>query len=418
MTLTLVSHSHCSPALFGALAASVAQAEDALLMHLPAEFYPAQGADSVQMVAAKGALVASGLVWYERITGREILPASDIDTIIDAARQHAVVVPWHSAFQPTPLRDALLIRAHAAGLSVRHLAGRHQNGCWHLEDQDGITTAHGRWRRDEFGRWTNAASITPPRTFVETLRIALLGAEEDHRDVYPATLAALGDAAEAANIDLHVRFVAPTRLDVSQLDSVDGIVLPGGSDMANVPGQIRAAQQGLASGIPTLGLCLGMQSMTTALAQSVPGLEQANMAEAAPDAAIQSFLPMAGIPGLAIHRLGEQRLHFRHAALEHRFQNHPTIRCNHRFMLNPDLIQSLETAGMMITATDSSGQIVDAIDWPQHPFYQGMQGHPELSSRAGKPHPLIEDFLLAARASAKPTPGSQIAVATLHTINH
>ncbi|WP_296261398.1 MULTISPECIES: glutamine amidotransferase-related protein [unclassified Pseudomonas] len=400
MTLTLVSHSPCSPALYGALAACVAQAEDALLMHLAAAFHPARGADQVQMVAAQGALVASGLVWYERATGRTILPASNVKTIIDTARQRAVVLPWDATLQSDVLRQTLLAHADAAGLSVRHLMVLSQNGAWHVEDHDGIPTAHGRWRQDAFGRWVNHEPDAPHDAYARTLCIALLGSEADQRDVYPATLAALGDAADVAQVDLDIRFIAPAQLDVSQLDWVDGIVLPGGSDMTNVPGQIRAARHALASGIPVMGLCLGMQSMTTALAQTLAGLEQANMAEAAPDAAIKSFVPMAGIPGLEVHRLGERRLQFRDAALEYRFQHHLTIRCNHRFMLNPDLIQPLLTAGLVITATDVSGQIADMIDWPAHPFYQGMQGHPELGSRAGAPHPLIMDFLLAAQASA------------------
>lgn len=399
MTLTLVSHSPCPPALFGALAACVAQAEDALLMHLPADYADGRGADSVQMVAAEGALVASGLVWYERITGREILPASNVETVIDTARQHAVVLPWDPTLQSESLRETLLAQAHAAGLSVRHLTVLSQNGAWHVEDHDGIPTTHGRWRQDTFGRWIDHES-TPHDAGARTLCIALLGSEADQRDVYPATLAALGDAADAAHIDLDIRFIAPTQLDVSQLDLVDGIVLPGGSDMGNVPGQIRAARHALASGIPVVGLCLGMQSMTTALAQTIAGLEQANMAEAAPDAEIKSFVPMAGIPGLEAHRLGERPLQFRDAAQESRFQHHLTIRCNHRFMLNPALIPPLVKAGLVITATDVSGQIADAINWPAHPFYQGMQGHPELGSKTGAPHPLIKDFLLAALASA------------------
>jgi CTP synthase len=150
--------------------------------------------------------------------------------------------------------------------------------------------------------------------------------------------------------------------------------------------------------VPTLGLCLGMQSMTTAFAQSCPGLEQANMAEAAPDAPIKSFSPMAGIQGLPAHRLGSHTLRFADSALEGQWREHREIRCNHRFMLDPALIEPLRAAGLEITATDLSGQIVDAVDWPQHPFYKGMQGHPELGSRSGNAHPLIEAFLLSALA--------------------
>lgn len=249
-------------------------------------------------------------------------------------------------------------------------------------------------------------------------RYCIIGTQADQLDVYPATLAALGDAADAANIDLHIRFVSPVQLDLTLLDSVDGIVLPGGSDMGNVSGQIAAARYALAANVPTVGLCLGMQSMTTAIAQTLPGLEQANMAEAAPDTPIQSFILMTGTPGLPTHRLGTQALNFRPSSLGDRLPHHPTIRCNHRFMLNPDITRTLINAGLKITATDASGHIADAIDWPQHAFYQGMQGHPELGSSAGKPHPLIEDFLRAVQASASRKTKGFSTADTLHQINH
>lgn len=407
MPLTLVSHSPCPPALYGAMAASVAQAEDAELMHLPVEFPVQQGADSVQMVAASGSLVPSGLLWYERMTARQVLPASSVESIIAVARHSAVVVPWDAAHQSGSMLDTLLAQASAAGVQIRPLTVINDDDRWYMEDQKGHPTDHGHWGRDTFGRWMKAESARPQTQDAPALSIALLGTEADQRNVYPATLAALGDAAEAANLDLRVRFVDPVSFTPEALDSVKAIVLPGGSDMANVPGQISAARQALASGIPVLGLCLGMQSMTTALAQGIPGLEQANMAEAAPNAVLKSFVAMAGLSGLEDHRLGDRRLKFAISAMEQKFQNHAMIRCNHRFMLNPKLIDALLAAGMVVTATDATGQIVDAMAWPHHPFFQGMQGHPEQGSGVGKPHPLIVDFLRAAGSSANDRPANQ-----------
>jgi CTP synthase len=398
MTLTLVHHSPCPPALYGAMAATVACKQNASLMHLPVAFASEQGADSVQMVAGSGSLVPSGLLWYERMTDRQIEAISDVESIISRAEQSDVVVPWDAAQQSADLLHGLIALADAAGVSVRHLTVKHDNDTWHLEDQYGHPTDHGRWSRDAFGRWMKVESVPTKAADLPPLVIALIGAESDQKNVYPATLAALADAADATGLDLQVRFVDPQALDIQTLAAVDAIVLPGGSDMNNVPGQISAAHHGLVSGTPVLGLCLGMQSMTTALAQSLPGLEHANMAEAAPDAPIKSFVPMAGLSGLEQHRLGDRRLAFKVSAMEQRFQNHPTIRCNHRFILNPDLVQPLVKAGMAITATDTTGQVVDAMAWPSHVFYQGMQGHPEQCSVAGKPHPLIEDFMQAAMA--------------------
>lgn len=399
MSLTLVCHSPCPVALYGAMSASVAQADDAALMHLPIRFPSEAGADSVQMVAAGGALVPSGLLWYERLTAREVMPASSVETIIAQAGESAVVVPWDAAYQSVALLENLLAQAAAAGVRVRRLTVRNETETWYLVDERGEGTAYGRWRRDGYGRWVSNECAQTPSPSMPALSVALIGTQPDQMDVYPATLAALADAAETTGVVLQVQFVDPQSLDVRALEAADAIVLPGGSDMNNVPGQISAARHALVSGTPILGLCLGMQSMTTALAQSIPGLEQANMAEAAPDALIKSFVPMAGWQGLDEHRLGDRRLSFRGPDMEQRFQAHSTIRCNHRFMLNPDLIHSLTESGMVVTATDTTGQVVDAMAWPHHVFYQGMQGHPEQCSRAGNPHPLITDFLQAAKAA-------------------
>lgn len=405
MALTLVTHSNACPALFGALAASVAHIDDALLMHCAVEFKPEHGADTLQMVAAAGALVPSGLLWYERATARDVLPASTVEEIVEMAARCAVVVPWHPEYQQQALRAELLDKARRSGVSVVHLQGRRVQDHWDLQTAGQQPSRYGTWGRDAFGRWGRTQDRLPSPSGTHPLTVVLIGMQSDQTDVYPATLAALGDAAHATQIDLRVRFIAPQHLQPSALADAAGIVLPGGSDMRNVPGQIEAARQGLRSMIPTLGLCLGMQSMTTAWAQSCPGLEQANMAEAAPHAPIKSFVPMAGIAGLPTHRLGSHRLSFVQSTFERQLRDHREIRCNHRFMLNPALIDPLRAAGLAITATDTSGQIVDAIDWPQHPFYKGMQGHPELGSRSGNAHPLIAAFLRSALAKRGMTHG-------------
>jgi CTP synthase (UTP-ammonia lyase) len=115
------------------------------------------------------------------------------------------------------------------------------------------------------------------------LRIALIGREADHRLVYPATLGSLGDAAASLGLNLEVHFFAPVSLSTGlHSQAFQGVVLPGGSSMAAVNGQIRVAEDTLARGQPTLGLCLGMQSMMTAAVRRSPGFESAIPAEVAP----------------------------------------------------------------------------------------------------------------------------------------
>ncbi|WP_347554118.1 hypothetical protein [Robbsia sp. KACC 23696] len=296
------------------------------------------------------------------------------------------------------------------------------------------TVAASAWvaQQDRYGRWqcvypgeasTQARSVDSR----PALTVALIGTEVEQFDGYPGTLAALGDAADAIGVTLDMHFVSPH--DASALlaelqhfthDSapgapvalprdpsgstttgthrppLHGIVLPGGADMGRVAGQIAAAAQGWRHRIPTLGLCLGMQTMTTAALQRATGRSDITLLELAPDTTLPSFVRNAD----GGHRLGLQPvLAASHGPIG------SAIRCNHRFRLNPALFAALAQADIDIAAWDASRTIVDGIaaaPRARHPFYAGAQGHPELMSTPARPHPLILSWLRAVCAAARP----------------
>lgn len=413
MPLTVVVHTTTQPALYGAMAAVAALSHgvNGRLMHLPAVFLPVHGADAVQHVAAEGALVPSGLLWFERLTGRPVGAVSSAADIVKAAASEDVIVPWHPPLQSAADLDHLVALARAQGVAVRAWQVESLDNAWRLSAGEGEGEAKGCpgiwWHRDAMGRLVPEGHKRPdlygldePSAAGRPLRIALIGTGSDQRDVYPANLASLADAADALGLTLEIRFVAPRNFSAADLRGIDGVVLPGGSDMGNVAGQLAVAQQTLQSQLPTMGLCLGMQTMSTALVRSLPGLGDANLAEADPDAPIKSFVPLADTPGLPVFRVGDERITIGDARFGEWLGDGTTIRCNHRFGLNPLLVPRLREHGVSIAAMDASGQIVDAIRQPSHPFYCGMQGHPELGSRPGAPHPLMTAFLLAARRQA------------------
>lgn len=164
MAVTLVIDPACAPALYGALAASVALAQNAVLMHLPMAFTAEDGADAVQMVAAAGALVPSGLLWYERLTGREILPVSGLDEIIAAGQHGEVVVPLGTTPQSEALRAQLLEKAADACVPVTQLNASVRAGVWRAAHLNGQATEYGAWTRDRYGRWVVQAPIAPSTT--------------------------------------------------------------------------------------------------------------------------------------------------------------------------------------------------------------------------------------------------------------
>lgn len=310
--------------------------------------------DSHQHVARAGYCVTSGLyrsdTLQQEVSAGSALPQADAVIVLPATRAAEIAdLPGerlfsHDAGQTLTLRDA----AHS--LLTLHI--------------------------DRYGRW----STTPTVEAGTRLHIGLIGREADHRQAYPATLAALGDAAAALQLTLDIHFLPPATLsaDLHELDDLHGVLLPGGSSMAAVQGQIRVAQATQSRSLPSLGLCLGMQSMSTAAVRQQPGLSAAMLAEVAPDAALHSFIPFAD----RHHRCGV--LPFADGEMHY----------NHRYCFNPALLPQLTASGVQVNAR--TGDIVEAITLPNHPFWQGVQGHPELASRPDAPHPLITAFLAAA----------------------
>jgi CTP synthase len=403
MTVILVEHAASEPALHGAMAAVVAHHLGLDLHHTPTRHDLARHADAAQHVVATGDLVTSGLLWYERLTGRSLAPTVDVDRLAEFAGRGDVVVPLGPA-----VVDALADRLAEHGIATTRLRVVDEAGIFTLTEgpDDRPCTAFGAWTRDRFGRPVPVEERAPPSNGAPRIRIAFVGRESDQRDVYPATLAALGDAADGAGIDLDVTFLAPHGLDrataAEVLATVDGVVLPGGSDMGVVAGQIASAEVALARALPTLGLCLGMQTLTTAAVRRAPGGAGASLAEADPAAPILTFVPIA--PGATVHRLGDRRITIapgsRLAAL---MGPHPEIRCNHRFRFDTRLEALASAGGIAVTARESVDDIVDGVEGTGATFFLGLQGHPELTSRAGAPHPVFSAFLAACLPGGVPS---------------
>ncbi|MBO0904826.1 glutamine amidotransferase-related protein [Jiella sonneratiae] len=378
MSLVLVVDSTDSPAQFGVAAARIARRLGACFMHGGATFDLARDADAAQYVFAGGGLGPSGLFFVERILAGAVQATASIEAILASARKTEVVVPVHPRFGQDV--DDLVRSADRAGVAWRR-----------IDCHDAAAEPVG-------GR---TALPGPP------LRIALLGRKHDHCRVYPAALTSLADAASQTGIAVDIRFVDPLDLveeGSSEIGEADGILLPGGSDMANVPGQMAAASFAIRRRVPVLGLCLGMQTMATAFAEAVAGVVGVALAEADADTPDKSFVPMAeageaDMPPLPVHRTGDGEVRLRPGTQLARLMAAATmtIRCNHRYRLSPGLRPRLERAGLVVCGESHGGRIADAVEWPEHPFFLGLQGHPELGAPEAAPHPVFRAFLEAAR---------------------
>ncbi|MFK4444715.1 CTP synthase [Caballeronia udeis] len=394
------------PANYGALAAVLANVRHATLMHMEAVWDEQVFADAAQHVTADGLLVSSGLVWAQRLGVQTVSSPVTASALLDRAAREDVVVPLHPCNSGSVASAQGLI-AEAKRRGVQHESYRVMRNAAGAHVVDAATldpiTASGAWTQDRFGRLRQAGrqgQSAQNRTTTH-VRIALIGSEADHRGVNPATLAALGDAADAQDMDVDIIYIPPQSINVDNMTrlfaGIDGIVLPGGSDMSRVPGQVIAARYGFVSLVPVTGLCLGMQTMATAAAQIASGSDEVDLAEANPAASLHSFIRLTANDGSCVHRLGDQVVEIgKGSQLREILGERFTIRTNHHFRLNPRVLGLLNDAGVTVCATDASGHIADAIEARDHPFYIGMQGHPEVSSSADHPHPLLCAFLEAA----------------------
>ncbi|WP_246792371.1 glutamine amidotransferase-related protein [Burkholderia perseverans] len=420
--LDLVADDADAPAQYGVLAARLAQALGLPLRHLSASFDIARHADALQHVSVDGALVPSGLLWADRLGGPPVGAPLDPAALLALAAEQDVVVPFHPANARAlgPL-DQLVAQAEQARVPVIRYRVAREAGSGIARVVAAVPgareTVHGLCaaRQDRFGRWRDADgdwdddasgdTDDEDRSAVGTaastpLHIVLVGREDEQREGYPATLAALADAADAVGVALRVRFVAAQTLDdgnvAAALAGCDGVVLPGGADMARVAGQIAAAGHAWRSGTPVVGLCLGMQSMATAVARHALARRDIGMLEAEPGIRLPSFMPIESGPAgeALVHRLGRQTTVLAPGSRLHALLGpEHAIRCNHRYQLNPALDAPLAAAGVAIVARDDTGRVADAIEARDHPFFIGMQGHPELDSTDGAAHPLLCAFL-------------------------
>jgi CTP synthase len=212
------------------------------------------------------------------------------------------------------------------------------------------------------------------------------------------------------------------RSGTGMLDKMDAILVPGGFGKRGTEGKIRAIRYARESGVPYLGICLGMQLATIEFARHVAGLADANSTEFNPDtphpvvALITEWLDRTGrIERRDAHtdlggtmRLGAQRCPVEPGTLAHRiYGTEVNERHRHRYEVNNVYVPQLEAKGYRVSARTPSEQLPEIMELPAHPFFIGVQFHPEFTSTPRNGHPLFKAFVEAAieqRVRAKRSP--------------
>ena len=240
----------------------------------------------------------------------------------------------------------------------------------------------------------------------ERVVVAVVGKYVDLPDAYLSVVEALRHGGIHHGVDVEIRWVASDdladgdRMDL--LDGVDAIVVPGGFGVRGVDGKVAAIRHARESGVPFLGLCLGLQCAVIEFARDVAGLEGAHSREFDP-AAPHAVIDLMDSQRDVTEKGGTMRLGSYPARLEPDSvvaalygATEVTERHRHRFEVSNAYRERLAAAGLRWSGTSPDGALVEFLELPGHPFFVATQAHPELRSRPTRPHPLFVGVVGAA----------------------
>ncbi len=239
--------------------------------------------------------------------------------------------------------------------------------------------------------------------------IAVVGKYTHLRDAYKSIIESITHGGVANDARVRIRWIDSEEIQEkgaeSLLSDVHGVLVPGGFGDRGIEGKVEAARWARENEVPYFGICLGMQCATIEFARNVCNLERANSSEFDPDTPhpVIDLLPeqrdqdqMGGTMRLGAYSCaleagslirevyGESEVHERH---------------RHRYEFNNEFRETFIRHGMRITGLHQPRDLVEVIEYPEHPWYVAVQYHPELRSRPNRPHPLFRAFILAALAN-------------------
>lgn len=265
-------------------------------------------------------------------------------------------------------------------------------------------------------KWRNLITVINNTNHVkEDVCVAIVGKYVKLSDAYKSVVESLIHASFTNEIKLTIKWVNSRSLNEKNIDEklsgVDAILVPGGFGNEGIEGMIKAITFARKNNIPYLGICLGMQLAIIEATRNLLGYENANSTEFDPTAEHK-------IVGLLIEwrkgeqvetrsheddiggtmRLGSYPCHIKEGSLAHKIYNSLAIseRHRHRYEVNTQYIKALEAKGIIFSGMSPDGELPEIMENQNHPWFVGVQFHPELKSKPFDPHPLFCSFISAA----------------------
>jgi CTP synthase len=228
-------------------------------------------------------------------------------------------------------------------------------------------------------------------------------------DSYISVMESIKHAAWACGRDPKITWLSAEKYtedphETQELKQYDGIIVPGGFGSRGTEGKIKAIQFCRENNIPYFGLCLGLQLAIIEFARNVCGLTDATSTEFVKDAKTPVIDVMPDQKALleekrygATMRLGSYPCKLKKGTLAHKAYGKEDIveRHRHRYELNNEYRELLESKGMVASGVNAERDLVEIAELKNHPFFLGTQFHPEFQSRPLRPHPLFLQFIKA-----------------------
>ncbi|MDQ0513259.1 CTP synthase [Ancylobacter amanitiformis] len=266
-----------------------------------------------------------------------------------------------------------------------------------------------RWNRVETGIRNPEGAVT----------IAIVGKYTGMKDAYKSLIEALAHGGLANNVRVNLDWIESEIFEREDpapfLEHVHGILVPGGFGQRGAEGKIRAAQFARERRVPYLGICFGMQMAVIEATRNLAGVAHANSTEFGPtDEPVVGLLTewlrgneleRRGLDGDlgGTMRLGAYPAELAAGSRVSDIYGSTTIseRHRHRYEVNLAYRERLEGCGMLFSGMSPDGLLPEIIEYPDHPWFVGVQFHPELKSRPFEPHPLFASFIGAAAVQSR-----------------
>ncbi|OYY04881.1 MAG: CTP synthetase [Acidocella sp. 35-58-6] len=265
----------------------------------------------------------------------------------------------------------------------------------------------------DVSRWSKIVDVV--RAPEGEVRIAVVGKYTNLLDSYKSLAEALAHGGIANKVKVHLDWIDAQVFEqpntVQQLQGVHGILVPGGFGERGTAGKIEAVRFARERKVPFLGICFGMQMAVIEAARNLANMPAASSTEFGPcDVPVVGLLTewargndierrRAGGDLGGTMRLGAFEAHLAEGSLVRKVYSGAaeiSERHRHRYEVNIHYREALEAAGLRFSGLSPDGVLPEIIEYPNHPWFIGVQYHPELKSKPFAPHPLFEGFIAAA----------------------